>query len=150
MSTKGHERKRHSVYLSVSKNSCIAYVWKQFNFIWWTISDESIKEEKIHTKSTSLTRVHIHYLISLGAPKLLTKKNRNKESVASRLMTKSKLMQYFFHNPSQFSNVTENKPCLSKAFHDSKRREKTHTLQIIHRKTRKILVKNILKNPLNL
>ena len=101
-----------SVCLSVSEKTWIFYVWKYLNLIWWTIWKLYFRwinkgRKDSFQKGTSLIRFHTRFLISLHAPKLLSDKSWNKESVVSRPMNKNKVMWYFFHNQSQFPSVTE-------------------------------------------
>ena len=131
----------------IEKGSLSVCEWKKFNFLRLKLFEFDLMNQlkslfrRINKGrkdscqwGTVLTRVHACFLISLRAPKLLTKKrhcpdscsrlfsnqpartktvnkkSQNKESVFSRSLIKNKLLWYFFHSQSQFLNVTENKP----------------------------------------
>ena len=105
--TKCHERKRQSACLSVSKGSCIVYVWKYLNLTWWTIRNNYFRwvnngRKNSNQKETSLTRAHACFLINLSVSKLLIKNPWSKESAVLWSLNKNKLMWYFFHNKPQF------------------------------------------------
>ena len=113
---RSHDRKRQSVFLLVCewrKLNCLRL--KLFELTWWTTWNLYfrwiIKGAKDPCqKGNFLTCVRTRFLIYLRALKLLTKKeSQNKESVASWLLIKNKLMWYFLPYQSQFSNIAGNK-----------------------------------------